>query len=61
MEERIERICVECFQSFTIENGELEFLRDKIGPDFRPPKRCKPCRRARRSTPVDCEEIATRG
>jgi hypothetical protein len=47
------RVCLECGAAFTIDAGELAFLEAKAAlnpyaPPWRLPKRCTPCRMARR-------------
>ncbi len=47
------RVCVECNKPFTIDQAELDFLEakaqlDPYAPAWRLPKRCLPCRMARR-------------
>ena len=38
--------CKDCKESFVVSEGEEKFLREKFGPDFAMPVRCKPCREA---------------
>lgn len=33
---------------FIVEDGELNFLQEKFGADFKPPARCKSCRQAKK-------------
>lgn len=39
--------CVDCQQSFVFTAGEQQFFA-KQNPPFNPPKRCKPCRDAKK-------------
>jgi len=43
--------CIECRTDFTLTEGEQQFFASK---GYQPPKRCKPCRQARKaaSNPV---------
>ena len=38
--------CVDCKEDFEFTEGEEAFFKEKFGDDFKPPKRCKPCRKA---------------
>lgn len=40
--------CKDCPEEFTVEDGEIAFLKEKFGDDFKPPVRCKPCRKAKK-------------
>ena len=40
--------CVDCKEDFVFTTGEQEFFKDKIGPNYNVPKRCKPCRQAKK-------------
>lgn len=47
-EEGTEVTCADCKQPFIVTKGEEDFLRGKFGDDFAMPKRCKPCRQAKK-------------
>jgi len=47
-QEGTEVTCVDCKQTFVVSQGEENFLRGKFGDDFAMPKRCKPCRQAKK-------------
>lgn len=47
-----ELTCKDCQQPFTFTAGEQEYFanqRDENGQPFTPPKRCKPCRQAKKA------------
>ena len=41
--------CRDCPDEFTVEDGEINFLKEKFGDDFTPPVRCKPCRKNKKA------------
>ena len=42
------RECKECGEPFVILASELQWLEDKFGVTFKPPVRCKDCRKRRK-------------
>lgn len=44
----MEVTCKDCGETFTVEEGELNFLRDKFGDDLKAPVRCKSCRKKKK-------------
>ena len=50
-QERI-RVCAECNKEWLFKQGEENFLREKFGDGFIEPKRCYPCRKAKREQQV---------
>lgn len=43
-----ELTCADCGETFTHTGGEQAFMREKFGDDYKPPRRCKPCRGKRK-------------
>lgn len=42
-------MCVECKEQFSVPAGEQEWLAQKFGMDYSPPKRCRTCRVRRKA------------
>jgi len=40
--------CLDCENEFEFTDEERTWFEDKFGADFKPPKRCKPCRKKRK-------------
>jgi len=40
--------CADCNEDFEFTDAEREWFENKFGADFKPPKRCKTCRKARK-------------
>ena len=40
--------CVDCGNEFTFTSADHEFFSEKIGKDYKTPRRCKDCRAAKR-------------
>lgn len=45
----VEIQCVDCGIMFVFTSGERKFFLERIGPDFRQPRRCKACRDLKKS------------
>lgn len=50
MPESKELTCATCGEPFLFTVGEEQFLREKFGDDFAPPRHCKPCRQRRKES-----------
>lgn len=40
--------CSDCNNPFTITEGEQQWLTDKFGENYKPPRRCRTCRQQRK-------------
>jgi len=40
--------CADCNEDFEFTDSERDWFQEKFGDDFKPPKRCKPCRQKRK-------------
>lgn len=52
--------CTDCGSSFPFTEGEQDWLTEKFGADYRPPRRCKPCRQKRKQQSASLESQDTR-